>query len=964
MKRSFLSGLLPLALLTAACEDGPNQVYAPSPGAGSYWNDGQSASSSTTATQGYGSTGNSGANRNEICNAEKKHAIWSNMVKQPIHPLGIGGGLDIAGGPKGDGVPDPTGNLANESWSGLTLDQAETINCQSTFEQDAYGDGSILIAGWGDNGEVSVWYRTSNRQILTVSATQGYLGTLDATSRDNAHKFSIPVGTQVRRDGQPYNLDWKDPTKFGPEVNELYDAIAGTYTANASETDCIASGHCIVGDFGDLGAYIWFTAVGTTLNFATTNATQPVPSTPIELDQDKTKVLGFSDADVFLKNDDLGEGPTATRLNVFGTGKDCVFKMGMLFSDFRDNCVAPASDAQKNAIEMAKLYGSMGHSDERYRFDIVGVDPNFSATLADDAVVQDADRPKDNDYSSSISIDQQSLGRIRNDYVNNDVTQAQDWHGLGWLTLEWANLAQKELKALNPGKYKFDLGAPECLSATPAAGCTGLEGIVTTAPRNARGLANDPNALGPTAITNPDPASDAPKFKELKIGMKPSRWYSFFCSDAGGITGGNLAGYHNCVGANRDPAAPTAQYFFDTAYSQMVKVAGNGLVQNLPTEARDIRFLFKQWIFALVKYLAVADKPALTLAMIDAQPIDGNNLFFDAIGSGQFEFAEYVDRHNVNKGQDPLDVTITVDVLHGIINDYSFVRELFRGEEMAYSVMRENEADHLGAENNALLTNMFGSPVLASAYPTYECATNTDPANPNCGGAVAPMDSTGFIRNEDGSLLLAPYKGAWGQTEFRIGQITDMSITKTYPLIQSAMVTAPNHADPYDLTSATEAPITKLIPWYPKGAGIGFPVAVNGSQDKWITTYQLDFSGETVSANIDYDMATDANGNQGMKILAVETTDFLGDVFVCQDPGTGDILRARMYTSAATIVDWFAGHPGTEQTCSIIYRYSAFGNYLDYITSLTNGVRLAINPGAGGGRVVDVTLFDPSVVGQ
>ena len=34
---------------------------------------------------------------------------------------------------------------------------------------------------------------------------------------------------------------------------------------------------------------------------------------------------------------------------------------------------------------------------------------------------------------------------------------------------------------------------------------------------------------------------------------------------------------------------------------------------------------------------------------------------------------------------------------------------------------------------------------------------------------------------------------------------------------------------------------------------------------------------------------------------------------------------------------------------------------IDYITSKANGVKLSINQGAGLGRVIDATLYDPSI---
>jgi hypothetical protein len=48
----------------------------------------------------------------------------------------------------------------------------------------------------------------------------------------------------------------------------------------------------------------------------------------------------------------------------------------------------------------------------------------------------------------------------------------------------------------------------------------------------------------------------------------------------------------------------------------------------------------------------------------------------------------------------------------------------------------------------------------------------------------------------------------------------------------------------------------------------------------------------------------------------------------------------------------------------MIYQYSEFGNYLDHVTSTTNGIRLDINPGGGQGRVVGVTFYDPNAANQ
>jgi hypothetical protein len=123
----------------------------------------------------------------------------------------------------------------------------------------------------------------------------------------------------------------------------------------------------------------------------------------------------------------------------------------------------------------------------------------------------------------------------------------------------------------------------------------------------------------------------------------------------------------------------------------------------------------------------------------------------------------------------------------------------------------------------------------------------------------------------------------------------------------------------------------------------------------------------TVTMNIDYLPVTDATGTLTDGIVAaVETQDFLGEVFPCVDPATGDILRTKMYSSSLDIVNWLEQHPGAQTACNMFIRYSPYDNYPDYITSVTNGVLLSVNRGAGDGpsRIGDATIFNPALLTQ
>jgi hypothetical protein len=68
-----------------------------------------------------------------------------------------------------------------------------------------------------------------------------------------------------------------------------------------------------------------------------------------------------------------------------------------------------------------------------------------------------------------------------------------------------------------------------------------------------------------------------------------------------------------------------------------------------------------------------------------------------------------------------------------------------------------------------------------------------------------------------------------------------------------------------------------------------------------------------------------------------------------------------MYTSVSTILTWIAAHPTVYDDCQLIMEYSPYENYLDYVNTLENGVRLSSTQGGGYGRIVDATLFDPTL---
>src|SRR5262249_46599666 len=151
------------------------------------------------------------------------------------------------------------------------------------------GDGT-LFNGWGDNGEIYVNYRSQNHKIISFLLFPGYQGTIDLFARKggrwDGHNYQIPVGIQVQKDGQNWELHWATDRNFLPEADELYDALISTFApAFPEDQDCQASRRCIIGSFGDV-AYFFVPALGSAIWIPNRSAAQPAPSILFRVDQD------------------------------------------------------------------------------------------------------------------------------------------------------------------------------------------------------------------------------------------------------------------------------------------------------------------------------------------------------------------------------------------------------------------------------------------------------------------------------------------------------------------------------------------------------------------------------------------------------------------------------------------------------------------------------------------------------
>jgi hypothetical protein len=218
--------------------------------------------------------------------------------------------------------------------------------------------------------------------------------------------------------------------------------------------------------------------------------------------------------------------------------------------------------------------------------------------------------------------------------------------------------------------------------------------------------------------------------------------------------------------------------------------------------------------------------------------------------------------------------------------------------------------------------------------------------------------------DDDGNPILTNYRGAFGETAFTLGT-SHLKMVEPEPLIKSAKVAVPIWDNPYSggktgTTAAGPQVLVTLPDWRPLAPGSGFRVPFNAQRDKFIPAAQVDFSGQNISLAIDYKLNDE---DQSMKILAAESQTFEGELFLCKDPGTGDLLHVRQYDSVAEVQDWLQHHAGADAStaCDILVRFSPFNEAPISITSKSAGVQVTVGQGVGIGRIISAQIYDSSL---
>jgi hypothetical protein len=836
-------------------------------------------------------------------------------------------------------------------------------------------------------------------------------------------------------------------------ATELYNAMMVTFgppagipfPVSAESKDCKADRGCLLSsDGGDGNTY--FGVRPLVIYFQTPTGTpQPVISTPKGVYNFFAKSEPYSNLNQILKLDATGPIAGPKMLAAADAGaQPCQQSVGLKFGDLVKNCVKVTGDMTADTINYNKLIGGRQHDLENWTFNVVGVNQNFTKTQGPFEVVQDGDKPSDNDIATDWTFDVRAKGHPNNDYG----ASGYEARGIAMVFIEWARLMLADVAAIQGLAVPKKLGDPTCLPApadlTPGnqlipghtlpAGCTGLEGILIP---YAGGTDFAPDLLNPAS--NWDTNGDY----DPATSLSPGDPKMFVCVDPA---------------TQKDCDGPGTGSMFDTLVSHVTRVMGGGNINKVPAELRDRRYYFRHFGVALVKYLKAygafdpakrdfypsdtQNGPGMGPTVVKNQAVDLESLFFDNSFGNLFDKIEYIERDFMTTtapNNVPWDFEYGTDVKFGNQRYDNWYRRMDREEVALYTAMtvagagQTTKTDPPGKQNTVNLTNLFGSPVLSGAYASYAAAT----------AVGTPMDLNGT------KPRFSYYPGVWGRTPFSVGHSAmKVNDADKMPNLGAAKVIIPNYLDPHnavvpatpvaavaavagdggalscangttpqglnggtanqccppknallmgnvccgsglsivggqcDMPQATGGALTALVPWVELQPGIGFTVPINGTRDREITTAQLDFTGVLETYLVDFEPWIDqikpsctydnvcgtgytcnkhgqcVDGT--IKVDAIEASDFLGEVFLCQDGPSGDLLSARMYSSALGIVDWLAAHPCAQAACDIIIRYSPFNNYIDFITSRANGVKLSVNAGQGLGRIVDAVLFDPA----
>jgi hypothetical protein len=740
------------------------------------WNNSKAPPVTPTATQGYNSAYPT-TGKTTLCSTDLKRERWAWMLNQEIKPPRFYAGLDMA---------------KDDLWHGLTIEDAEARPadpnqpggglCQSVpggfIGGCPSGIGSCNQNYWGNNAEVIFEWNIATHFVDQMELQLGYLGTVTAMSRDGMHTYVLKIGDVPKKDGQPFLIDWNGNP--APQATELFNAFMNTFATGAGvawdtdSADCQADNYCLL-ENSQGNTYMGFRPL--VIYFVgTSGVPQPALSTPILIYNFFNKAEPYSNLPQRLTLDKDGPIATGKPTGARDSTVTCTQKVGLAFGDLRQNCIqvhGPAGNPDMiDTVNLNKVLYGLSHDFEHWTAGVMGVNQNYtseSVSMNPDAVVLDDDKPQDADIAQDWTFDLRAKGHVLNDY---NAQGRRDLRGSSMVYIEWARLMlqdiNQQLKA--SGKIPANqppktLGDPSCTgfdrAGNPnfAPGCSGIEGMII--PGGHLGdFTKDASCVNNRTCLDPGSNWDALGLYGPSI-LKPGDIRGYFCVDPGNFT--------DCTSTGQSP--------WYTALNWVNRLMGNGNINSLPNELRDRRYYFKWFGVAFLKYLkaysdyAVAanrDNFPCSTAVdntctngglgpsdVAAQYIDLESLFFDNNeqgGGNGFDKFEYIDRENIGRGQEgtagqpfnwaPWDFEYGADIIGGNQRYDNWFRRMDREEIAMYSAMLENKTHTPGQENNVNITNLFGTGVIPSEWPSYQCAIGAggDPAMSGC--PPPPLDSS------------------------------------------------------------------------------------------------------------------------------------------------------------------------------------------------------------------------------
>jgi hypothetical protein len=599
------------------------------------------------------------------------------------------------------------------------------------------------------------------------------------------------------------------------DTTNTANCVAGT-KGQCGDANCSTDGYCLV----YAGSWIFGIRPLAFYVQGTAGVPQPALSTPTGFYNFWVKWEPFSylpqDVELGPNGPQTSGTPTGAPAN---SNITCNQHIGQTFGDFQSNCVQVHGDKSNpngvDVVNLNKVVNGLTHDQEHWTANVLGVNQNFtSLKVANNPgiVVQDTDTPQSGDIAQDFTYDIRARGHTYNDY--NKTSGAAEFRASSLIFIEWARLLLADVAKILGLAKPHILGDPLCTGfdasgqpnykvAGAGKGCSGIEGLIIPGygPVGPAIYGAGNYGTGSGCATGVAPCftdfSSDPLRPDLDPGYAQTiggsenwdydvGWYAPVIKPSG-LTGAL------CIDPSTQTDCTDTVYpqnlasIWQNMFNHVIRVLGNGNVNSLPPEMQDYRYYYRWFGLAFTRYLkaygnynpATRDQfpsgvagQGLGPSDVMTQPIDQETLFFDyavsrGVGAAQaFDKFEYVDRDFIGTGAGgtynwvPWDFEYGTDLLGGNQRYDNWFRRMDREEIAMYSAMLVDKTKTPGTENNVNITNLAGSNMLASGWPTWQCATGqyTDPTvmgGNECGGAYPPLDPT----DPSGAPACAPGSG-------------------------------------------------------------------------------------------------------------------------------------------------------------------------------------------------------------